>query len=104
MPAFSQIAVDVDPQRAPAMQDRRREEGLAAFLNSLLQRLLHAVLFVRSKGTDLPRQITKATHCRFNFTDTFKVRDLVQSGGKMPGQFKMALDRLGIAALPHKLE
>src|ERR1700720_4250490 len=104
MPAFSQVAVDVPPQRAPAMQDRRREEGLTAFLDPLLQLLLHAVLIFRSKGADLSRQVTKATHCCFNLADSFEVRQLVKPFGKVPGQFQMTLNRPGIAVLTHKLK
>src|SRR5882672_9976722 len=104
MPALSQVAVDVHSQRAPAMKDRRWKESLAALFNSLLQSLLNLILICWSQSAHALRQVTKTADGGFDLAGAFKVRQLVHTGGKVPGQFKVTLNGFRITALAHKLE
>src|SRR5258708_30531767 len=104
MPALCQIAVDVHSQRAPAVKNRRWKESFAALFNSLLQSLLKAILICWSQRSHALRQVTKATDGGFDLADAFKVRQLVQTSGKVPGQFHVSFNRLRVAVLAHKLE
>src|SRR5258708_21833895 len=104
MPAFGPITIDVHPQRAPAVQNRGWKESSAALLNALLQRLLNQVLLFRSQCTHTLRQVTKTANRGFNFTHTFKIRQLVETSRQVTRQFKVPLDGFGVAALAHKLK
>src|SRR6267142_3815603 len=104
MPALSQVAVNVHSQRAPAMKDRRWEKSFAALFNSLLQSLLNLILICWSQSAYALRQVTKTTDGGFDLAGAFKVRQLVEAGGKVPSQFQMTLNGFRVAALAHKLE
>src|SRR6266478_1238278 len=86
------------------MQDCRWKESLAAFFNSLLQATLHPVLFLELERAHWFRQIAKATDRSFNLTDSFEVRQRVQTRGEMLCQIDMMLDRFGITAPAHEFK
>src|SRR5882672_683639 len=86
------------------MQNRGRKESLAAGLNPLLQSLLNAILHGDGKTAHLLRQITKAADSGFNLADAFEIRQFKQPAGQIVCQFKMPIDRRGIATFAHELE
>src|SRR6266481_645992 len=104
MPALGQKAIDIDSQRAPAVQNCRWKESSAALLDALLQFLLHEILLFRRQRPHPLRQVTKTANRRFNFAHPLKIRQLVETSRQVSRQFKVPLDGFGVATLAHRLK
>src|SRR5205085_7239660 len=86
------------------MQDRRREEGLATFFDSLLQLLLNAILLGDWQRTGGRRQITKTADRRFNLANTLKIRQLIKPSSQVFSKFDVSLCCFGVSAFTHEFK
>src|SRR5947209_14492609 len=102
--ALGQEAVDVDAQRAPPVQDGRREPRASAPLDSLLQSSLQLVLFCRRLLPRPHRQKADAAQSRLDLADALELAQLVEARGQILHESDLPLDDFGVAAHAHGLE